>query len=62
MDRSEAGASYDSGRDGCVEFIVDLADGFVLREGRLKRLEEQARQDSRASSKPPLMDPPKTRA
>ena len=31
-------------------------------EDRLKRLEAQARQDSRTSSKPPSMDPPKTRA
>ena len=31
-------------------------------EDRLRRLEEQARQDSRASSRPPSRDPPKTRA
>ena len=36
--------------------------GFGQHEDRLKRLEEQARQDSRTSSKPPSMDPPKTRA
>ena len=62
MDRVEAEAIYDSGREACVEFILDLAGGFEQHEDRLKRLEEQARQDSRTSSKPPSQDPPKTRA
>lgn len=62
MDRVEAEAIYDSGREACVEFMLELA-GRVGRHGdRLKRLEEQARQDSRTSSAPPSMDPPKTRA
>jgi hypothetical protein len=62
MDRAEAEAIYDSGRATCVEFIPDLAGRFQQHEDRLKRLEEQARQDSRTSSKPPSEDPPKTRA
>jgi len=62
MDRVEAEAVYDSGREACVEFILDLANRFGQHEDRLKRLEEQARQDSRTSSRPPSMDPPKTRA
>jgi transposase len=62
MDRAEAEAIYDSGREACVEFILDLANRFALHEDRLKRLEEQARQDSRTSSRPPSMDPPKSRA
>ncbi|MGI8558974.1 MAG: DUF6444 domain-containing protein [Solirubrobacteraceae bacterium] len=62
MDRVEAEVIYDSGREACVEFILDLADRVTQHEDRLKRLEEQARQDSRTSSKPPSMDPPKTRA
>jgi len=62
MDRVEAEAIYDSGREACVEFILDLAGRFEQHEDRLKRLEEQARQDSRTSSKPPSQDPPKTRA
>lgn len=45
-----------------MEFIVDLANRFAQHEARLKRLEEQARQDSRTSSRPPSQDPPKTRA
>jgi transposase len=62
MDRAEAEAIYDSGREACVQFIVDLAGRFAQHEDRLKRLEERARQDSRTSSKPPSADPPKTRA
>jgi hypothetical protein len=62
MDRAEAEAIYDSGREVCVEFILDLANRFAQHEDRLKRLEEQARQDSRTSSRPPSMDPPKSRA
>jgi len=62
MDRVEAEAIYDSGRAACVEFILELAGRVEKHEDRLKRLEEQARQDSRASSKPPSADPPKTRA
>ena len=62
MDRAEAEAIYDAGREACVEFILDLAGRFAQHEDRLKRLEERARQDSRTSSRPPSMDPPKTRA
>jgi transposase len=69
MDRSEAEAIYDSGRERCVEVILELA-GSVERlsdrcehlEERIKRLEEQLRKDSRNSSAPPSQDPPKTRA
>ena len=61
MDRAEAEAIYDSGREACVEFILDLTGRFAQHEDRLKRLEDQARQDSRTSSKPPSQDPPKTR-
>jgi transposase len=62
MDRAEAEAIYDAGREACVEFILDLVGRFAQHEDRLKRLEEQARQDSRTSSKPPSADPPKSRA
>ena len=62
MDRAEAEAIYDSGREACVEFILDLAARVEQHEDRLRRLEEQARQDSRTSSMPPSSDPPKTRA
>ena len=44
-----------------MQFILDLAATVELHEDRLRRLEEQARRDSRTSSKPPSSDPPKTR-
>ena len=61
MDRAEAEAIYDSGREACVEFLLRLAAEVGQHGDRLKRLEEQAREDSRTSSKPPSSDPPKTR-
>ena len=61
MERAEAEAIYDSGREACVDFILELAGRVEEHEDRLRRLEEQARQDSRTSSKPPSQDPPKTR-
>jgi len=51
MDRAQAEGIYDSGREACVEFILDLAGRFAQHEDRLKRLGEQVRQDSRKSSK-----------
>jgi transposase len=62
VDRAEAEAIYDSGREACVDFILELAGSVEQHGERLRRLEEQARQDSRTSSKPPSQDPPKTRA
>jgi len=68
MDRAEAEAIYDSGRERCVEFILELAGalerlsaGNARLEERVRRLEEQARSSSRNSSLPPSEDPPKTR-
>jgi len=62
VERSEAEAIYDSGRVACVERLLDLAGRVEQHEDRLRRLEAQARQDSRTSSKPPSQDPPKSRA
>ena len=61
MDRAQAEAIFDSGREVCVEFLLELAGRVAQLEERLRRLEEQARQDSRTSSRPPSSDPPKTR-
>jgi transposase len=68
MDRSEAEAIYDSGRERCVEVILELAGAVELLGvrceelgDRIRRLEEQAGRDSRTSSAPPSLDPPKTR-
>jgi transposase len=62
MERAEAEAIYDAGREVCVRFILDLAARVEALEERLSRLEAQARADSRTSSRPPSLDPPKTRA
>ena len=62
MDRAEAEAIYDSGRDACVQFILDLATRVQQLDERLVRLETQARQDSRTCSPPPSQDPPETRS
>jgi transposase len=65
MDRAEAEAVYDAGREACVEFLLELTSGYEAQiarlEERIRRLEEQARRDSRTSSAPPSQDPPKTR-
>jgi transposase len=62
VERAEAEAIYDAGREVCVEFILELAARVEQHEERLARLEAQLRQDSRTSSKPPSSDPPKSRA
>ena len=66
VDRLEAEAIYDAGRDACVEFLLELNSRFEREVGQLRervaRLEEQERRDSRNSSSPPSEDPPKTRA
>ena len=66
MERAEAEAIYDAGREACVTFLLELTAGYEQQiaglEERLSRLEAQARQDSRTSSKPPSTDPPKSRA
>jgi transposase len=68
MERAEAEAIYDSGRESCVDFVLELARRSQQLaaecerlEERVRRLEEQARSDSRNSSKPPSSDPPKSR-
>jgi transposase len=68
VERSEAEAIFDSGRERCVEFILELARALdelsaanARLQERVRRLEEQTRVDSRTSSSPPSQDPPKTR-
>ncbi len=68
MERAEAEAVYDGGRERCVEFIVGLARDLQRLgretervEERLRKLEAKTRSDSRNSSAPPSADPPKTR-
>ncbi|MCA1699792.1 MAG: IS66 family transposase [Actinobacteria bacterium] len=61
MERAEAEAIYDAGRESCVTAILELAGRCKRLEDRMGRLEEQTRSSSRNSSKPPSSDPPKTR-
>jgi transposase len=65
MERAEAEAIYDAGREACVEFLLELSARYEAQiarlQERIRRLEEQARQSSRNSSRPPSSDPPKTR-
>lgn len=72
MERAEAEAVYGSGRETCVEFLLELtsrsqellerSERQIARlEARIERLEEQLRKDSRNSSKPPSSDSPGTR-
>lgn len=61
MERAEAEAIYDAGRDACVEALLKLAGQGARHAQRLARLEEQARRDSSNSSVPPSADPPKSR-
>jgi len=65
VERAEAEAVYDAGREACVAFLLELRARqereLARLEARIARLEEQARSSSRNSSKPPSQDPPKTR-
>lgn len=65
VERAEAEAIYDAGREACVEFLIELTARYERQitrlEARVERLEAENRQSSRNSSKPPSEDPPKTR-
>ena len=62
MERAEAEAIYDAGRERCVDFILALEARHERLEARVERHEERLRGSSRNSSLPPSQDPPKTRA
>jgi transposase len=61
MDRSEAEAIYDAGREACVAFLMGLVDQQSRAEERLRALEQKAAASSRNSSQAPSADAPKTR-
>jgi transposase len=61
VERSEAEAIYDSGREACVEFLMGVMDRLLRLEERLRVLEQKSAASSRNSSLPPSMDAPKTR-
>lgn len=59
MERAEAEAIYDSGRDACVKVLLALANQVERLEGRVERLEGEVRElrrDSGNSSLPPSAD------
>lgn len=58
MERDEAEAVYDAGRERCVDFILALNARYERLEGRVEKLEERLRRSSRNSSLPPSQDPP----
>src|SRR5450755_1697700 len=61
MDRSEAEAIYDAGREACVAFLMGVVDQQSRAEERLRALEQKAAASSRNSSQAPSQDAPKTR-
>ena len=58
MERQEAEAIYDEGRERCVDFILALEARYQRLEVRVEKLEEQLRRSSRNSSLPPSQDSP----
>jgi len=61
MERAEAEAIYDAGRERVVEVLLDLVGRLGGVEDRLGRVEGKQGESSRNSSTPPSADPPKTR-
>jgi division protein CdvB (Snf7/Vps24/ESCRT-III family) len=60
VERSEAEAIYEAGKERCVEFVLELAQALerltvanARLEERVRKLEERTRESSRNSSKPP---------
>jgi len=58
VDRAEAEAVYDAGREAVVEVLLAMDRRIALLEARVEQLERQLRRDSRNSSSPPSSDPP----
>ena len=58
MERAEAEAIYDAGRDVVVEVLLRMDRQIGQLTARVERLEREVRKDSRNSSLPPSSDPP----
>ena len=56
MERAEAEAIYDSGREACVEFLMRLMAAQERLEERVRVLEAKSGASSRNSSVPPSAD------
>lgn len=58
MERSEAEAIYDAGREAVVEVLLAMDRRIRELEARVEKLERQLSKSSRNSSVPPSSDPP----
>ena len=58
MDRREAEAIYDAGREVVVEVLLRMDRQIQQLAARVDRLEHELRKNSRNSSLPPSSDPP----
>jgi len=58
VDRSEAEAIYDAGREVVVEVLLAMDRRIQQLEARVEKLERQLAKNSRNSSLPPSSDPP----
>ena len=59
MERSEAEAIYDAGREVVVEVLLRMDRQIGQLTARVDRLERELRKNSRNSSQPPSQDRPK---
>ena len=58
MDRVEAEAIYDAGREVVVEVLLRMDHRIQQLEARVEKLERELKRSSRNSSRPPSSDPP----
>ena len=58
MERAEAEAIYDAGREAVVEVLLAMDRRIQLLEARVEQLERRLGRNSRNSSLPPSQDPP----
>ena len=59
MERAEAEAIYDAGREAVVEVLLAMDRRIQQLEGRVEKLERQLARNSGNSSSPPSSDPPR---
>jgi len=58
VDRAEAEAIYDAGREVVVEVLLRMDRRILQLEARVEKLERELKKSSRNSSRPPSSDPP----
>jgi len=58
VDRAEAEAVYDAGREVVVEVLLRMGRRIQQLEARVEKLERELSKSSRNSSRPPSSDPP----